>query len=106
MFRLTILAKSDATVVLDTPMVRQQVRPVPTCVGVLKPAPGGPNVTPRRYEIKLDTGEQGTRVWSSQFRNQRSFASHFGRDLRAIRSCHVRYKRHLVTRKSETWPSS
>lgn len=58
MLRLTIVAKSDATVVLDTPMVSQKVRPVPPGVGVLKPAPGGPDVNPRRYEIKLDMGER------------------------------------------------
>lgn len=58
MLRLTIVAKTDATVVLDAPLVTQKIKSVPRGVGVLKPAPGGPDVNPRRYEVQLDTGEK------------------------------------------------
>ncbi len=56
MVRVTIVAKTDTTVVVETPMVTQETSTVPEGVGVLKPAPGGADITPRRYDIDLASG--------------------------------------------------
>lgn len=56
MLRVTIVAKTDATVVVEAPIVSQRITDVPPGVGVLYPAPGGADVNPRRYQIDLDFG--------------------------------------------------
>jgi hypothetical protein len=56
MLRVTLVARTDATVVVETPVVRQRITEVPPGVGALYPAPGGADVSPRRYQIDLDFG--------------------------------------------------
>jgi len=62
MLRVTVFAETDATVVLETPIVRGTTRDVPPGVGVLWPAPGGADLSPRRYSIQLDSGPYPARV--------------------------------------------
>jgi hypothetical protein len=54
--RVTVTAQTDATVVMETPIVRGTTQDVPAGVGVLWPAPGGADISPRRYAIQLDSG--------------------------------------------------
>jgi len=56
MVKVTVVAKTDTTVVIETPIVTQKTSAVPKGVGVLKPAPGGADITPRRYDIDLASG--------------------------------------------------
>lgn len=54
--RVTVIAKTDTTVVMETPVVTQEVITLPDGVGVLKPAPGGADVSPRRFDVDLSAG--------------------------------------------------
>jgi hypothetical protein len=56
MLVVTVSARTDATVVMDTPRVLATRRDVPLGVGVLWPAPGGADLNPRRYDIDLSAG--------------------------------------------------
>jgi hypothetical protein len=56
MLRVTVTAQTDATVVMETPIVRGTTQDVPAGVGVVWPAPGGADISPRRYAIQLDSG--------------------------------------------------
>ncbi len=58
MLRVTLVARTDATVVVEIPVVNQTIAEVPFGVGVLYPAPGGADVNPRRFQIDLDFGER------------------------------------------------
>lgn len=56
MLRVTLVPRSDVTVVVETPVVSQRIVEVPPGVGALYPAPGGADINPRRYQIDLDFG--------------------------------------------------
>lgn len=66
MLRVTLVARTDATVVIEAPVVSQRITDVPPGVGALYPAPGGADVNPRRYQIDLDVGVQAY----AQFQNE------------------------------------
>ncbi len=56
MLRVTIVADRDVTVVLDQPVVQQAVEPVPQGTGFLRPAAGGAEISPRRFNVDLGAG--------------------------------------------------
>lgn len=56
MLVVTVVARTGATVVVDTPRVSATRKEVPPGVGVLWPAPGGADISPRRYDIDLSAG--------------------------------------------------
>lgn len=58
MLQITLIARADTTVVIGTPIVTQRISEVPEGVAVVYPAPGGPDVNPRRYDIDLSSGER------------------------------------------------
>lgn len=56
MLRVTIVARTETTVVIDTPIISQTATPPPQGVGVLRPAAGGAEIDPRRYHVQLEGG--------------------------------------------------
>ena len=69
MLKVTIVARTASTVVLETPLIEQDTEPLPEGVGVLWPAPGGADVSPRRYDVRLDWGATTPMI---VFRNEHS----------------------------------
>lgn len=54
--RVTITARSPATVVLQPPRIRSRSRAVPAGVAVISPPPGGAALSRRRYTVDLAAG--------------------------------------------------
>jgi hypothetical protein len=56
MLRQTVTARTTSTVVIQTPIVRDTPRSPTGGVNALYPAPGGPDINPRRYDVNLSGG--------------------------------------------------
>jgi hypothetical protein len=57
MLVVTVVARTDVTVVLETPRVKAVRKDVPEGVGVLWSPAGGGNISPRRYDIDLSADD-------------------------------------------------
>jgi hypothetical protein len=51
--RVTVVPRTEVTVVMGTPVVRDDPYPLPDGVAAIWPAPGGAEINPRGYEINL-----------------------------------------------------